>query len=111
MLYVLLKALCQDYDSDALDDPEAPVTKKRKANSSVAKDKAKKLTKKDDDHEDEDEDNDPYTLLSKMGANPRPANGSIEKCAECDKEFSVVCSLHLAYSGVVDHKERRVSIR
>ncbi|KAJ3977332.1 RNI-like protein [Lentinula raphanica] len=79
----------RDYDSDDLDDPEAPVTKKRKATSSVTKDKAKKLTKKDDDHEDEDEDNDPYTLLSKMGANPRPENGSIEKCAECDKEFSV----------------------
>ncbi|KAJ4478162.1 RNI-like protein [Lentinula aciculospora] len=76
------------YDSEELDELEAPVTKKKKA--STSKSTAKKKAKKDNnsDYQD-DEDDDPYTALSKMRTNNRPANGSIERCAECEKEFSV----------------------
>ncbi|KAJ3874686.1 RNI-like protein [Lentinula edodes] len=75
-----------EYDSDGLDEPEAPATKKKKITANKAK--GKKTGKKDDEDDYEDDD-DPYTALSKMGARARPANGSIERCAECEKEFSV----------------------
>lgn len=62
----------------------------------AAKKKAKK--KDDDDYEDED---DAYTALSKSlwtnkSANPKPPVGSLEKCAKCSKQFTIV-----RISGVV----------
>ncbi|KAJ3807138.1 RNI-like protein [Lentinula lateritia] len=74
------------YDSDGLDEPEAPATKKKKITANQAK--GKKTGKKDNEDDYEDDD-DPYTALSKMGARARPANGSIERCAECKKKFPV----------------------
>ncbi|KAJ3789124.1 RNI-like protein [Lentinula aff. detonsa] len=73
------------YDSEDLDESEAPAAKKKKT-STTTKAKEKKKAKKDDDSDDQD---DPYTALSRMRANIRPANGSIESCAECEKDFSV----------------------
>ncbi|KIK68104.1 hypothetical protein GYMLUDRAFT_54785 [Collybiopsis luxurians FD-317 M1] len=75
------------YNSDELDEPEEPASKRKKASASTAaaKAKAKKAAQKDDDSDD-----DAYTALSKsMRANAKPPNGSIERCAECKKEFSV----------------------
>lgn len=92
MFLCINEVVSQEYDSDGLDEPEAPATKKKKITANKAK--GKKTGKKDDEDDYEDDD-DPYTALSKFGARARPANGSIERCAECEKEFSVVRHFHL----------------
>ncbi|KAG7096904.1 hypothetical protein E1B28_004309 [Marasmius oreades] len=87
------------YASDELDELESP-PKKSKIVESQGKGKGnsikrkKKATKKGDDDEYEDEDEDAYNALSKsMWANPgpysKPAIGSFEQCAKCEKQFTV----------------------
>jgi len=89
-------------DSDHLDsEGEAPVGRKRKV-SKAALEKQKAAAKKrakqcDDDDDDFDDDGDEYTALSKSlgsnkSGNPKPPNGSLEKCAKCSKQFTVVRS-------------------
>ncbi|KAF5390660.1 hypothetical protein D9757_002761 [Collybiopsis confluens] len=80
------RAIRDGYNSDQLDEPEEPTTKRRKAAASTAaaKTKAKKAAQQDESEDDA------YTALSKsMRTNVKPLNGSIERCAECQKEFSV----------------------
>ena len=86
-----------------MDEPEEPVsTKKRKLSKAVEvklkakeKAKAKKKAKKDDDGDYEDEDEDPYSALSKMWKDdlPKPPVGSFETCVRCQKQFTMVRSL------------------
>jgi DNA repair protein RAD7 len=81
-----------------LDEPEgeASASKKRKLTKSAqdklkAKEKAK-AKKQAGNGEDSDEE-DPYTALSKSawsGASAKPPIGNFEKCAKCEKEFTVV---------------------
>jgi DNA repair protein RAD7 len=91
------------YDSDDLDEPEeaTPATKKRKLTKAAqeklkAKEKAnakKKGKKGGDDDGPQDGEEDPYTALSKSawgGATVKPPVGNFEKCAKCEKEFTVV---------------------
>lgn len=74
-----------------MDEPETQAPKKQKTSKAKAKKKAKK-----DDEDWQDEDEDAYTALSKsFRAGNKPPNGSLETCAECKKEFSVVCESHL----------------
>lgn len=87
-----------------MDEPEeaTPATKKRKLTKAAqeklkAKEKAnaKKKGKKggDDDDGPQDGEEDPYTALSKSawgGATVKPPVGNFEKCAKCEKEFTVV---------------------
>jgi DNA repair protein RAD7 len=82
-----------------LDEPEdTPATKKRKLTKAAqekAKEKAKKKGKKGDGGDDDEED--PYTALSKSGwsgAPVKPPVGNLEKCAKCEKEFTVVRDYH-----------------
>jgi len=92
------------YASDELDDPEEESPAKKRKNtkgraSAAAKAKAKKKAKEDGDYEGSSEDE--YKAVSKnlwsMGGNggPKPPAGSFEKCARCEKQFTVVCSLFL----------------
>lgn len=82
--------------SDQLDEvEEASPAKKRKGRSTAAaKAKAKKKAKEDGDYEGSSEDE--YTAISKsmrtMGGNgdSKPPVGSFEKCARCEKQFTVV---------------------
>ena len=86
-----------DTAGDAMDvdgeDEERPVpAKKRKLTKAAeAKLKAKEKKKKGSD---DDEDEDAYTALSKSlwsTGTSKPPVGSFEKCAECKKQFTVVC--------------------
>jgi len=59
---------------------------------------AKKRAKQgDDDDDDFDDDGDEYTALSKSlrsnkSGEPKPPIGSLEKCAKCSKQFTMVRS-------------------
>ncbi|KAF7315854.1 RNI-like protein [Mycena indigotica] len=66
----------EEYDSDNLDEPE----RKQKA--------AAKKKKKKGEHDDSDDE---YTALSKTAYAPtnKPAVGSFENCATCEKQFTV----------------------
>lgn len=87
-------------DSDHLDsEDEVQIGRKRKA-SKVASEKqkmpAKKRAKKRKDDDDDDYE-DEYTALSKSlwkgkSANAKLSIGSLEKCAKCSKQFTVVRS-------------------
>jgi hypothetical protein len=90
-------------DSDHLDsEDEVPTGRKRQVSKATlekqklaAKKKAKKHKDDDDDYED---DGDEYTALSKSfwtskSSNAKPSVGSLEKCAKCSKQFTVVRSL------------------
>jgi DNA repair protein RAD7 len=96
--------------SDNLDDSEGEkeqgqpenqaAGKKRKLTKAAeaklkAKEKKKRGIKDSDD--DMDEDDDAYTAPSRImrdgavaGTGPRPAPGSFENCAKCEKRFTVV---------------------
>jgi DNA repair protein RAD7 len=89
-------------DSDHLDsEGEAPIGRKHKA-SKAALEKQKAAAKKrakqgDDDFDDFDDDGDEYTALSKSlrsnkSGEPKPPIGSLEKCAKCSKQFTMVRS-------------------
>ena len=110
----LTREKASGYASDDLDEPEnaappedamqvdeaaSPAKKRKLTKAAEAKLKAKekkKLVKKDDGDEDEDED--VYTKPSKSlwatSAGPKPPVGSFEKCAICEKQFTVVRLLH-----------------
>ena len=89
-------------DSDQLDsEDEVQIGRKRKISKAAlekqkmaAKKRAKK--RKDDDDDDDYEDGeDEYTALSKSlwkskSNNAKPSVGSLEKCAKCSKQFTVV---------------------
>lgn len=101
------------YASDELDEPEnaaapedamqvdeaASPTKKRKltkaAEAKLKAQEKKKLDKKDGGGEDEEED--AYTAPSRSlwatNAGPKPPVGNFEKCAICEKQFTVVRAL------------------
>jgi len=101
-------------DSDHLDsEGEAPIGKKRKVSKAALekqKAAAKKRAKRCNDDDDEcDDDGDEYTALSKSlktnkSGNPKPPIGSLEKCAKCSKQFTVVCSFghHVARIPIYD---------
>ncbi|KAJ7015845.1 RNI-like protein [Mycena alexandri] len=82
----------EGYHSDNLDEPESPPKKQKKtaktavSKASASKSKSKKK-KKDEDSEEED----PYTELSRsLWTNvPKPAVGSFENCAKCEKQFTM----------------------
>ena len=87
-------------DSDHLDsEDEAPVGRKRKVSKAAlekqkaaAKKRAKKCNSDDDDFDD---DGDEYTALSKSLKSNKSSDlaiGSLEKCAKCSKQFTVVRS-------------------
>ncbi|KAJ7451824.1 RNI-like protein [Mycena galericulata] len=80
----------EGYASDNLDEPEAPPKKQKLTKAAEAKLKAKSKKKKKND-DDDDEDEDAYTALSKsMWTNePKPAVGSFQTCATCEKQFTV----------------------
>ncbi|CDO77781.1 hypothetical protein BN946_scf185041.g13 [Trametes cinnabarina] len=87
------------FESDNLDEPEEPVTPRKRKLTKAAeaklkakeKEKAKKKAKKNDNDDYEDEDEDPYSALSKMWRDdiPKPPVGSFENCARCQKQFTV----------------------
>jgi DNA repair protein RAD7 len=90
-------------DSDHLDsEDEVPTGRKRKVSKAAlekqkmaAKKRAKK--NKDDDDDDYEDSEDEYTALSKSfwtskPGNAKPSVGSLEKCAKCSKQFTVVRS-------------------
>lgn len=87
-------------NSDHLDsEDEVQIGRKRKVSkAALEKQKmaAKKRAKKrKDDNDDYEEDNDEYTALSKSlwtgkSNNKKPSIGSLEKCAECSKQFTMV---------------------
>ncbi|KAJ7212921.1 RNI-like protein [Mycena pura] len=82
----------EGYASDNLDEPESPPKKQKLSKAAEAKVKAKaKAKKKRQDDDDGDEDEDAYNALSKsMWTNaPKPAVGSFEDCATCEKQFTV----------------------
>jgi DNA repair protein RAD7 len=90
-------------DSDHLDSgDEVQIGRKRKVSKAAsekqkmaAKKRAKK--RKDDDDDDYEDDEDEYTALSKSLRKNKSINaksiGSLEKCAKCLKQFTVVRSL------------------
>jgi hypothetical protein len=87
-------------DSDHLDsEDEVQIGRKRKASkasSEKQKMPAKKRAKKRKDDDDDDYE-DEYTALSKSlwkgkSANAKLSIGSLEKCAKCSKQFTVVRS-------------------
>jgi len=88
-------------DSDHLDsEDEVPTGRKRqvsKATLEKQKLAAKKRAKKHKDDDDYEDDGDEYTALSKSfwtskSSNAKPSVGSLEKCAKCSKQFTVVRS-------------------
>lgn len=101
---------CQNYDSDYLDESEneRPAGKKRKLSKKAeaalkAKEKAKKKKKRG---EEDDSSEDEYTALSRAAngnrnasSDARPPNGSFETCAKCDKQFTVVSTVHPSRSA------------
>ena len=89
-------------DSDHLDsEDEVPTGRKRQVSKATlekqklaAKKRSNKYKDDDDDYED---DGDEYTALSKSfwtskSSNIKPSVGSLEKCAKCSKQFTVVRS-------------------
>jgi DNA repair protein RAD7 len=73
------------------------VGRKRKVSKAVLekqKAAAKKKAKKQDDDDYDDEEDDAYNKFSirweNKSANPKPPVGSLEKCAKCSKQFTVV---------------------
>jgi DNA repair protein RAD7 len=83
---------------DVDEDEEKAKPKRRKLTKAAeAKLKAKEKKKKGSD---DDEDEDAYTALSKSlwssGAS-KPPVGSFEDCAECQKQFTVVCYTFLSH--------------
>ena len=73
--------------------------RKRKASKAVLekqKAAAKKKAKKQDDDDYDDDEDDAYNMFStrsmweNKSANPKPPVGSLEKCAKCSKQFTVV---------------------
>jgi len=73
------------------------VKKRKVSKAALEKQKAaaKKKAKKQDDDDYEDDEDDAYTALSRSlwtnkSANPKPPTGSLEKCAKCSKQFTVV---------------------
>lgn len=88
-------------DSDHLDsEGDVPTGRKRKVSkAALEKQKmaAKKRAKKSKDDDDYEDDEDEYTALSKSfwtskSSNAKPSVGSLEKCAKCSKQFTVVRS-------------------
>jgi hypothetical protein len=90
-------------DSDQLDsEDEVQIGRKRKVSKAAlekqkiaAKKRAKK--RKDDEDDEDEDDEDEYTALSKSlwkskSNNAKPSIGSLEKCAKCLKQFTVVRS-------------------
>ena len=86
-------------DSDHLEsEDEAPTGRRRKVSqATLEKQKmaAKKRAKKHKDDDDDYEDGDEYTALSKSfwtskPSNAKPSVGSLEKCAKCSKQFTMV---------------------
>lgn len=107
MLFCIYAAQNSGYASEELDEPEndamevdeetSPTKKRKLTKAAEAKLKAqekKKLGKKDSD--DEDDDDDAYTAPSKSiwasSGGPKPPVGNFEKCAICEKQFTVVCT-------------------
>ena len=104
-------------DSDHLDsEDEVQIGRIRKASKAVLEKQkmaAKKRAKKRKDDDDDDDDyEDEYTALSKSlwkskSATAKPSIGSLEKCAKCSKQFtvvrsSVVCGEHPIYYDCED---------
>jgi DNA repair protein RAD7 len=89
-------------DSDHLDSgDEVQVGRTRKVSKAASEKQkiaAKKRAKrrKDDDDDDYEDDEDEYTALSKSlwksKSNNAKSIGSLEKCAKCSKQFTVVRS-------------------
>ena len=88
-------------DSDHLEsEDEAPTGRRRKVSQAALekqKTAAKKRAKKHKDDDDDYEDGDEYTALSKSfwtskPSNAKPSVGSLEKCAKCSKQFTMVRS-------------------
>jgi DNA repair protein RAD7 len=84
-------------DSDHLDsEDDVQIGRKRKVSkAALEKQKmaAKKRAKKRKDDDDDDYE-DEYTALSKSHwkGKSKPSIGSLEKCAQCSKQFTVVRS-------------------
>jgi hypothetical protein len=74
------------------------VGKKRKVSKATLENQkaaAKKKAKKQDDDDYKDDEDDAYTTLSRClwtnnSAKSKPPVGSLEKCAKCSKQFTVV---------------------
>ncbi|CAK5281314.1 unnamed protein product, partial [Mycena citricolor] len=86
----------EEYNSDNLDEPEAPAKKPKLTKAAEAKAKAKakakSKAKKKKDEDESDDDEDAYTALSKSAwsaTGPKPAPGSFANCAVCKKKFTV----------------------
>ncbi|KAK0242833.1 RNI-like protein [Armillaria nabsnona] len=91
------------YVSDELDEPASPAKKQKLSKAAEAKlKKAKKSKKSDKDGEDEDEDT--YTALPRStfptaGSSSKPAVGSFDICATCEKQYTVTKYTMAANSG------------
>lgn len=88
-------------DSDHLESEDEVPTGRRRKVSQAALEKqkaaAKKRAKKNKDDDDYEDGEDEYTALSKSfwtskPGNAKPSVGSLEKCAKCSKQFTVVRS-------------------
>jgi hypothetical protein len=80
----------------------------------AAKKRAKK--RKEDDDDDYEDDEDEYTALSKSlrkskSNNAKPSIGSLDKCAKCSKQFTVVRSLVVCGEHPINYDLRRLNIR
>jgi DNA repair protein RAD7 len=89
-------------DSDHLESEDEVPTGRRRKVSQAALEKqkaaAKKRAKKNKDDDDYEDGEDEYTALSKSfwtskPGNAKPSVGSLEKCAKCSKQFTVVRSV------------------
>ncbi|KAH7918589.1 RNI-like protein [Leucogyrophana mollusca] len=82
------------YASDDLDEApaeEEPSPKKRKTKAATAKAKAKAKKKAEEDAKGQGSDDDEYTAKSlwTFSGAKKPSIGSFEKCAKCEKQFTV----------------------
>ncbi|KAK0453698.1 RNI-like protein [Armillaria borealis] len=91
------------YVSDELDEPASPAKKQKLSKAAEAKLKKAKKSKKTD-KDDEDEDEDTYTALPRSmfptaGSSSKPAVGSFDICATCEKQYTVTKYTMAANSG------------
>ncbi|KAK0230718.1 RNI-like protein [Armillaria fumosa] len=90
------------YVSDELDEPASPAKKQKLSKAAATKLKKAKKSKKADKDEDEDEDTYtalPRSMLSATGSSSKPAVGSFDICAKCEKQYTVTKYTMEAASG------------
>ena len=79
-----------------VDEMQTPTKKRKLTKAAEAKLKAQEKKKRGKKDSDDDDDDDTYTTPSRSiwasSGGEKPPVGNFEKCAICEKQFTVVCT-------------------